>query len=697
MKKVIRVFPIVISGVYASSIGIAHGQSQLPTVQITASGDDTNGYEATQTSVATKVAAPLRDVPQTVNVVTRALLRDQNATSMQDALSNVAGVGLSVGDAQRDQVSIRGFSAITDQFIDGVRDDALYYRDLSNTERIEILKGPASVLYGRGSAGGIVNRVSKKPAEEPVKEVATTLGNYGQKRGEFDIGSASEDKTVLFRLTGAVEDSTSFRKLYFLERQAIAPSITFKLQTDTTLTLQADYLKDKRLADQGVPSFRGAPVDVSVGTYYGAANGRDRAYVQSEVSSGTATFDHRIAPHLQWHSVLRSYDYALDRNYTTISSVSNGSNPTVVIAQNRRLRNETGVFWQNELIHKVQWGSVQSQWLYGLELGAQDKSEKLSTRANAATYSLFNPVLVDLPVMPANIVPTANNKSRVSIAGLYTQALVTLNPQWKLTAGARFDRLNQLRDDLTSSNRDLSRQDNTLSPRLGAVYQPNQHLSLYASYNKSFQPLSDAFTFYTNSDKLSPTETVNKEVGAKWDIANSASLAVSLFEMTQSNIHVADPANTTVALQVGKQRTQGLEVSLNGNFNTVWDVTASYAYMDGQIIEAAQAQFRDKTASLTPKHGLNLWVKRKLPEGYYVAAGARAETERYASADNRTVLGGYEVVNLGAGYESKKYDVNLTLKNLLDRKYFVSAHGAANDYNMPGEPQSLVLSVRYRL
>jgi catecholate siderophore receptor len=679
----------------------AQGETVLPPVVVQDTAAPASQYEATESRAATKIDVPLRDVPQTVNVVPKAVMRDQNALSVQDALQNVPGLSFSVGDGQRDQVAIRGFTAITDQFVDGIRDDALYFRDLSNIERIEVLKGPASVLYGRGSAGGLINRVTKKPLAEPVIEIGAIVGSHGQKRSEFDVGSASADKDMLFRLTGALEDSSGFRNQYFLERQAIAPSMTFKLRPDTALTVQADYLKDKRLADQGVPSFRGRPVDVPIETYFGAANGRERAFVQSEVASGTVTLDHAFNDHLKLHSVLRAYDYSLDRNYITIGRVTTGANPTVTIAQARRLRDEQGYYLQNELSQKAQWGNTRHQILYGIELGQQDKSEVLASRNNVATYNLFNPVLASLSPLPASLAPSNDNRSRFNTAALYLQDLATLSAQWKVLAGIRYDKLEQIRDDRTVRNQDLQRTDNTWSPRVGAVYQPTEQLSWYAGYSQSFQPIADSFVFRANSDQLKPTQTVSKEIGAKIDVGAKASLTAAVFDMSQTNIQVADPANPNFSLPVGRQRTRGLELTFAGEIAPRWEVLTGYSYMQGIIAEstevtAAGTPFQGNTAALTPRHSLNLWIKHKLDNRYYVAAGGRAESARYASPDDLTVLPGYAVINLGAGYEAAKFDVAITLRNLLNRKYYVAAHSGANDYNMPGEPRSLLVSARYR-
>ena len=701
MKHVLRPLPYLVAIACGLSAQARADEPAMPEVIIKDRKIDTGSYDTVDATTATKISVALRDIPQTVNVVPAVVLHDQNAMSLQDALQNVPGLSFSVGDGQRDQVTIRGFSAITDQFVDGVRDDALYFRDLSNVERVEVLKGPASVLYGRGSAGGLVNRVTKKPRVEPLDEAGVTLGSRGQRRGEFDMGMANADKDALFRLTGAVEDSTGFRDRYFLRRQALAPSGTFKLRPGTTLTLQADYLHDKRLADQGVPSYHGRPVDVPVETYFGAANGTERAFVQSDVKSATATLDHAFTPDLTLHTVLRAYDYALDRNYTSIGTIKDGAAPTVAIGQTHRLRDEDGRYLQNELSQKLDWGAARHQLLYGLELGRQNKREVLRSRSNVATYSLFHPVLVDLPVLPDSVNPSADNRNRVDIAGLYVQDLVALTPEWKILAGARYDHLKQDRDDRTAKNLDLHRVDDTWSPRLGAVYQPTSRVALYASWNRSFQPISDSFVFRANSDTLKPTQTVNKEAGVKVDLSARSSLTAALFDMTQTNIQVADPADANFSLPVGRQRTRGLEVSFSGELAPGWDAIAGYANMRGTIEDSTEltkagTPFEGNTAALTPRHTFNAWIKHHLDDRLWIAAGGRAESSRYASPDDQTTLPGYGMLQLGASYEGRKVDVTFTLRNLLNRRYVVSAHSGANDYNMPGEPRTVLVNARYR-
>jgi catecholate siderophore receptor len=680
----------------------ALADTELPTVHVEASQDATpaTSYTRASSTSATKLAVPLKDVPQTVNVVPAAVLKDQNATSLQDALGNVPGVSFSVGDGQRDQVSIRGFSAINDQYVDGVRDDALYFRDLSNIERVEVLKGPSSVLYGRGSSGGLINRITKKPQAEPVREIAVTLGQDDKQRMSIDVGANSDDDFARFRLTGALEDSGNFRQQYFLERQAVAPSVQLKLSPDTTLLLQADYLKDKRLADQGVPAFQGKPVDVPIDTYYGSAKGRDQAYVKSEVTSFTGTLDHRFANGVKLHNVFRTYDYSLDRNYTTINKVDEVAR-TVTIDRAKRLRDEDGFYNQLELSHDVSLGQTEHTLLYGLEVGKQHKTEQLWSRKAVATYDLFDPELIVLPEIAAGTKPSNDNATDIDIAALYLQDLVTLTPQWKMMGGVRFDHLRQTRDDKTSANLDLSRTDNTISPRLGVVYQPTSAVSLYASASQSFQPIADSFTFKVNSDQLKPEETINYEVGSKIELFDNLTLTTSLFEMTRANIQTTDPSDSTKALSVGEQRVRGVELSVAGAITPLWDVIAGYAYLDGEITQSSEktkvgTPFQGNQPALTPRHSASLFLKRKLPGGFNVNGGLRYEGERYTSADNLVKLPGYTRFDLGTGYSGKSLEVNFTLKNVFDKKYYIAAHSGANDYNLPGAPRTAEVTARWK-
>ncbi len=435
-----------------SSIGLLTAQAYanespstvaLPMLSSSAEAKQTLKAQVGQASTATKGLAKLKDIPQIVNVVPQEILREQTVTSMQGALQNVAGLSFSVGDGQRDQVMIRGFSAIADNYVDGVRDDAMYYRDMSNVERVEVLKGPGSVLYGRGSAGGLVNRINKKPLDEALHEISLIGSSLGQKRAELDLAAVINDQ-VKVRLTGAFEDSDGYRNQSFIKREAIAPSIQWNLSDQTSLLLQADYLHDDRLADQGLPMdpLTGKPVRTNTKTFYGALNGEEVGNVDTEVSSQTVTLEHKLNDQVKYRGVARHYNYSLDREYSNSSPAS----AQVKLSQIKRMRDEDGVFLQNELSTVFQTGNIKHDTLVGTEYSKQHKDEIFWLGATTTT-DLYHPVLPYWTPINTSAIPRVNTNSEFENYAVYVQDLISLNDQIKVLAGLRYDDLSQYRHD----------------------------------------------------------------------------------------------------------------------------------------------------------------------------------------------------------------------------------------------------------
>jgi len=690
-------------GVMTSHVYAVEAEQQavtnLPTISVKAEKEKSLKQEVGEASSATKGLMQLKDVPQIVNVVPKQVLREQTVTSMQGALQNVAGLSFSVGDGQRDQVMIRGFSAITDNYVDGIRDDALYFRDMSNVERIEVLKGPASVLYGRGSAGGLVNKINKKPMDESLREVSLIGGTTGQRRAEVDVNEKLAEN-VKVRLTGAVEDSDGYRDQSFLKRQAVAPSLQWDITDKTKLLIQADYLHDDRLADQGFPTdpITGKPVKTNPKTFYGALNGKEVGDVDTEISSQTISLDHEFNDNLKYHGAVRHYNYSLDRQYSVDSHQDPEKNKLpadqIQLSQNKRIRNEDGVYVQQELSALFNTGFLKHNTLIGAEYSKQHKDELVWTKFRQIT-NIFNPELENWAPLDTNVAAGTNNSNTFENYGVYIQDLMTVTDQLKVLVGLRYDNLSQDRDDKTSKNLDLKRTDNTYSPRIGVVYQPVSNISFYTSYNRSFQPLADSFVLYKNSDDLSPTKTENIEVGAKWDVNDQLNVTLALFEMSQTNIQNQDPANPNQALLAGEQKTKGVELSLTGQLTDQLSVLAGYSYMDGEIEKSAIGLTGNHSA-LTPNNTANLWLKYQINDHWYAAVGGRGESSRFSAPDNKNVLPGYAVVNAALGYQSERYDVNFNLNNLFDRDYFVSGHSGANDSNMMGDPLNAQIALRYR-
>ena len=695
----------------AAASSRAKAEEELAVVTVVGAKDGKGAYVTDRATSGTKTEMALRDVPQTINVVPAAILHDQHATSLQDVLKNIPGIGLSTGDGQRDQVFIRGFTAIGDQFVDGFRDDALYFRDLSNVDRVEVIKGPAAVLYGRGSSGGLVNRVTKKPGAD-INNISLSLSDHDGRRGEIDIGRAGD--IVAWRLTGAREKADSYRSQQFIDRTALAPSVLLRLAPDSQLLLQADYLEDRRLTDFGIPSYQGRPVNVDPATYYGAANASQADYSQSRVVSTSATLTHKISGSLSLRNGLRYYDYKLDRNNTNISGNVNEVLGTMSLAHAKLKRTEHGWTNQTELTQKASTGSIGHDVLYGVEFGQQGKD----AYSNAATVvktnvSIFNPVL---PVVNPNLLGARTDTfGTYTTSSAYVQDALTFNAQWKALAGVRYDAFKQASRlanaaGITSAN--LARTDHAWSPRAGLVWQPSDVQSYYASWSRSFQPSGENFALAANNADLAPEITRNAEVGGKYDLWNGrANATVSLYRLERDNIKVTDPLTNRI-VPVGKQRSDGLELTFNADLSGGWNMLAGYAYTDATIIEsvavdrsvnlagstvASSVPFLGKRATLTARNTGNLWLTKDLGAGFKAGGGANAVGSRYANPGNTVLLPGYVTADAMLAYHTAKYDVQLNLYNVSDTRYIVSGHGTSPNLSLPGAPRSVALTLRYSL
>ncbi|MGK5079268.1 TonB-dependent receptor [Janthinobacterium sp. HLX7-2] len=707
-----RIAAAVLGALSFSAIlpGIALAQETMPAVTVTAARDK-DGYVAATSASGTKTEMALRDVPQTINVVPAAVIKDQHAMSIQDIMKNIPGVGLSTGDGQRDQVFIRGFTAIGDQFVDGFRDDALYFRDLSNVERLEVIKGPAAVLYGRGSSGGLVNRITKKPGVD-ITDVALSLTNTKGRRGEVDVGRVGE--TVDWRFTGARELSDSYRDQQFINRTALAPSVAIRLSSATKLLLQGEYLEDRRLTDFGIPSYQGHPVVVDASTYYGAANARDADFSQSRVVSTAATLTHKFSDSLSLRNAFRYYDYHLDRNNTNISGNVNEVKGTMSLGHAKLNRDESGWFNQTELTQKLLTGAMRHAVLYGAEFGKQDKdATSWAATVVATNVSIFHPVL---PVVERSKLGVRSDTfGSYDTAAAYVQDAVSFSDEWKALAGLRYDSYKQqsrLANAAGVTTARLSRTDAAFSPRAGLVWQPGAAQAYYASWSRSFQPSGENFALAANNADLAPETTRNTEVGAKYDLwGGRANATVSLFRLERDNIKTSDPITNRI-VPVGTQRTDGLELTFNADLRDGWKMMAGYAYLDATITDsiavdksvnvpgttmANAVAIKGKRATLTARNTANLWLTKDLGHGFTVGGGANAVGSRFANTGNTVVLPGYVTADAMAAYRTGRYEVQLNVNNLGDTRYIVSGHGSSPNLSLPGAPRNVALTLRYSL
>lgn len=650
-----------------------------------------DGY-VPQDSSAAKVALPLRDIPQSIAVVPAEVLRDQRALSLQDAVRNVPGVTLASGDGQRDEFRIRGFTAIADQFVDGFRDDALYFRDLSNVDRVEVIKGPAAVLYGRGSSGGLVNRVTKKP-DGDITAFVLSAGSFDSYRGEFDVGRVDQTSHVGFRLTGAIEDNGSFREQQFLKRYALAPSLLIGAGQDTSILIQADYVNDRRIMDLGIPALNGRPVDVPRPTYYGAANARDADFAHSQVVSQRVALTHRFSDTLSLRNGFNHYRYTLDRQ-STIPSAVNAAALTVTLEHSRFDRDEEGWSNQTELTQKLNVFGTAHTILYGFEIAHQNKGSQRFAGRTVAITSISDPVL---PMVDNNSFNTFtdNSVTRLDTRGIYMQDLISFGHGIKAMLGLRHDWFTQKTDRRLPGQTDLARTDRNWSPRAGLLLQPDAAQSYYLSWSRSFQPSAETFALAANNADIAPEQTTNKEVGAKYTLfGGRLSVQAAAFILRRNGIKGTDPVTLRI-VPIGTQRTHGAELSAALDLPENFRAIAGYSHLDTRVTESATPTLIGKRATLAPLNSANLFFTKTIASRHGLGGGINYVGDRWADPANTTVLPSYVTFDALAWTQVGPVRLQLNAYNLTNKQYIIAGHGTSPLLNIPGAPRSIIGTARF--
>lgn len=655
-----------------------------------------HGYQATRSATFTKTDTPLKDVPASVTVVPSELMRDQSMNSLADVFRYVPGATAHQGEGNRDQVVLRGISTTADFFVDGIRDDAQVFRDLYNLERVEVLKGAGGMIFGRGGAGGVVNRVTKRPVFGPVGEASLTAGSYQQLRSTIDVGNKINDAAA-WRLNAMGESANSFRNGVDLKRYAINPTLTLVPNSGTTLTLGYEHLRDDRTADRGVPSRNGVPFTTDPGTFFGNT---DQSNARSTVDGFSAVLDHDLGDGLQLKNSFRITHY--DKFYQNVypgSAVDSAGNLRLSAYNNANQR--TNIINQTDLTKKITLGGIEHTVLAGLELGHQVSSNQRMTgffgASTSATVSASNPFATATRFAASST--DANNQVKADIAGVYVQDQIALSRQWKVVAGLRYDRFKVDFDDrrTTTTPVDLARTDTAFSPRLGMIWQPNDWSSYYASYSYAFLPSGEQLSLAPNTADLAPEKAKNYEIGARWDVLPKLALSAAIFRLDRNDVRVADPANPGFFVKTGQQRTEGFELGLQGEIARNWKVFAGYANLNGRIINPIASGSTSVPAGnkigLVPEHALSVWNKFALGSGWDAGLGLVYQSDSYTSFTNTVKLPAFTRADAALYYTfaDGKTRLALNVENLLNRKYYPTADG---DNNIsPGAPRNARLTL----
>lgn len=682
---------------------------RLPEVKVKASAQKEPAYKADTSSTGLKFEAALRDIPQSVSVVKEELVKSQNAFNLRDALKNVSGLTIAAGEGGRtgDSITLRGFSANSDTYLDGVKENGQYARDTFFLDRVEVLKGASSVLFGRGSTGGVINPIAKKPVMgKSFANADFTYGNYDFKRTTLDAGTKLND-SVAVRLNALYQDADSFRDYNYTNRWGVAPSVKLDITKDTDLTLMLMHQEEDSVFDYGVPMIGGKPANVPVNQFYGFKDDLLQTY---DTSVATAIFNHRFNSDFSVRNTSRYGNY--DRTYRTLlfGAVS-GAGSAATIARTQALREspQENYYNQTDFTFKKPLFGFNNTLLFGAEVGWEDYTFRSKNSTGVTSVSVYNPVGTSTVGLGrandfSGALATDRNTKTNTAAG-YVLDQFEITPEWKLLAGGRYDVFQAKQNDNLNNANDFERTDRQWNPRAGLVWQPENWQAYYFSYGTSFNPSAETFSLASNTANLEPEQSQNLEVGTKIDLFDGRLSATgALFRLEKTNARTADPTDPTRNILAGEQKTDGFELGLAGDLLPDWSLSATYAYLDAEVtksnnratgsVSGLSKSLEGKTAVNVPENSGVVWTSYNITPEWEVGGGVFMSGSRFTDAVNEVTLPGYARLDATVAYHHKHFDIQANAFNLLDKTYYES--GQTNTA-LPGTPLSgqLTLRVKY--
>ncbi len=655
-----------------------------------------DGYLASESATATKTDTPLLDTPQSVTVITREQIEDQAYRSLGDVLRYVPGVTLSQGEGHRDQIALRGQGTTADFFIDGVRDDVQYFRGLYNIERVEVLKGPYALIFGRGGGGGIVNRVQKTPSADGLFVTAEGgVNSFGAWSAALDANAPLSTGAAL-RVNGIYERLDSFRDFVDGERYAVNPYVAFELAPAWRAGLSYEYVSDDRVIDRGIPSLAcvqpctPGPLPGNRNTFFGVP-GVNRAGLEAHIAK--ARLDGELAPGLSWSTTVLYGNY--DKFYTNVyaNGPATAPNGTVALAGYTDPTRRENLIAQSNLVADFAVGGTRHKLLFGLEYSNQSSAnQRRDAVLSNGTLNLAN-IVYPTVTFPS---VTRNTVSDVEVFSAYAQDQIGLGDLVDLIVGLRFDSFSIKGVDIAAGNRAFARTDQAVSPRIGLVLKPRPEMSLYASYSRSFLPRSgEQFLALTPStENLAPEKFTNYEIGGKWDINPALNLTAALFQLDRTNATTPNPANPAQTILVGQTRTRGAELALTGRILPGWQMSAGYTY------QAARLRGNDSVRlAQVAEHQLAVWNRYDLNPTLGLGLGVVYQSSQFAAirtGPGTTRLPPFTRLDAAVYYKiSDVVELQLNVENLLDRSYY--SDGYNNNNITPGAPRNARLTARVKL
>ncbi len=684
----------------------------------------TAGYYSDSTSVGTKTNTPLLNIPQSVSVLTRDFIQDQSTRGITELTRYVPGVAVHQGEGNRDELVIRGVDSSANFFVNGFRDDVQYYRDIYNTQSLEVLKGPAALVFGRGAGGGVVNRTLKEADGTRVYDASVQTGSYGDRRVTLDAGQAVNEN-VAVRLNTFYEGSDTFRDYGNLERYGFNPTVTLKPDDDTSIKLSYEFYHDREVADRGNPSLGTGTLLNPTAPF--ALNGNLSAFYGSppynntlaDVQTGTAVIEHDFGNGL---TVRNSSLYAdFNRSYQNVypgSSVA--ANGSFSYNAYNHVTNRENAINQTDFIYKTATGPIRHTIAFGTEFDRQTGLDLrntgifASTGTNSAPGNVFAPAFFG-PVSFIHQLPGAfspgvsaadsDSKYRLNIESAYAQDQVDITRWLQLIAGARFDRFELgATDENTAIFR--ARTDDLVSPRAAVVVKPVDNLSVYGAYSISYLPSAgDQFSaLNTGSALIPPQKFENTEAGVKWNVFPRLQYTAAIYQLNRTNVPLAIGGGLFAIS--GLNVIKGFETALTGYVTGDWQATLGYAYTDARIGSNTNSSTAANPApptilagnrvQLVPFNQVSLWNKYQIDPMWGAGLGVIYFSDSFASSDDFVKLPGFVRVDAALYLKiNQTWSGQLNIENVFNQGYWASADG---DNNIsPGQGRTFRLVARAKL
>ncbi|MEM9770505.1 MAG: TonB-dependent receptor [Cyanobacteria bacterium P01_D01_bin.73] len=695
--------------------GIPQANAGDEAIQIGVTGENENDYIVPDATTATRTDSPLRDIPQSIQVIPRQIIEDEQATGIEDVLDNIAGVTYQGNDDGRGtQFTIRGFGNFGSPILrDGFRvfngGNNAAAPEVANLERIEVLKGPASVLYGQADPGGLINLVTKQPLFEPYYNFSLQAGNREIFSPAIDFsGPINADGSLRYRLNALYRTEESFRGFENnYERLFAAPTIVWDISDRTTLRVSAEYVHDDDPADFGIPALGDGIADVPLDRIV-LSDPQDS--VEKEYFSAGYTLEHKFNDNWQ---IRNEFRYVADNYFYDLIAVplaiDDEGNVNRILAAQQNERDNYSLY--TNIQGKFNTGSIKHNLLFGVDLSREEDlgggRGAFDPRVGPEFFdviNIFDPVRSgrrpDVDSSPTELI----NDETVDRLGIYLQDQIYITDNLIVLAGLRYDSVDQSLSSTTRSRVDGTvlasseneQYDDAVTPRIGIVYQPSDTIALYASYAQSFTPNSGTDI---DGNVLEPETGEGFEVGVKADIIpDRLSATLTYFNITRQNVATADPNDPLLqaSIATGEQRSQGVELDISGEILPGWNIIASYAYINAEITEDNTFEVGNRRPGI-PEHSASLWTTYRIQsgdlEGLGFGLGFNYVGNRKIDLDNTFEAEDYFLTSAAAFYKRDNWQIQVNIDNLFDIDYIESAEGGQFRGIYPGDPLTVRASL----